>query len=35
MIETGYVYLACGFVILAISIKLTTDFSAKDWITEN
>jgi hypothetical protein len=33
LIETGYVYLACGFVLLAIIINLAIKFAAKDWIT--
>ncbi len=39
MIETAYVYLACGFVLLAIiinlAIKLAIKFGAETWITRN
>ncbi len=33
MTEIGYVYLACGLVLLAITIKLAVNFSGKNWIT--
>jgi hypothetical protein len=33
MIETGYVYLACGFVLLAIIVNLAIKFGAQTWIT--
>ncbi len=32
MIETEYVYLACGLVLLAIVINLAIKFAGKDWI---
>jgi|HubBroStandDraft_1064217.scaffolds.fasta_scaffold1072720_1 hypothetical protein len=35
MIEIGYVYLACGFVLLAIIINLAIKFDAQAWITRD
>jgi hypothetical protein len=32
VVETEYVYLACGFVLLAIIINLAIRFAGKDWI---
>jgi len=33
MIESEYVYLACGFVLLAIIVNLAIRFDAQNWIT--
>lgn len=35
MIEIGYVYLACGFVLLAIMINLAIKFDAQTWLTRD
>jgi hypothetical protein len=35
MIEPGYVYLACGFVLLAVIINLAIKFHAQTWITRD
>jgi hypothetical protein len=32
MIEIGYVYLACGFVLLAIIVNLAIKFDAQAWM---
>ncbi len=35
MIEIGYVYLACGFVLLAIIINVAIKFDAQTWISRD
>jgi hypothetical protein len=35
MIEIGYVYLACGFVFLAIIVNLAIKFDAQAWIARD
>jgi hypothetical protein len=35
MIEIGYVYLACGFVLLAIIVNLAIRFDAEAWMARD